>query len=288
MAAKVIDGKAIATQIRAEVADAVRALGARGVTPGLATVLVGDDPASHTYVRAKRRACAQAGIANRDHDLDAGISERELLGLIRDLNHDPLVHGMLVQLPLPDHLDQAAVTAAVDPAKDADGFHPHNLGLLLAGEPRMVPATPAGVRELLLRAGVTIEGAHVVILGRSQIVGRPLAALLSIKGDGGDATVTVCHTRTKDLGDHTRRADILVAAMGRARAVTGDMVAPGSVVVDVGINRTQDGIVGDVDYEGASARASAITPVPGGVGPMTIAMLLRNTVALAESSAPPG
>ncbi|MBA2426115.1 MAG: bifunctional 5,10-methylene-tetrahydrofolate dehydrogenase/5,10-methylene-tetrahydrofolate cyclohydrolase [Actinobacteria bacterium] len=286
MTAQIIDGKAIAAQVRAEVAEEVKALAAEGVAPGLATVLVGDDPASAIYVRSKRKACAEAGITAWDHDIDAAISQEELLALVDSLNSDSSVHGILVQLPLPPHIDEDTVVEAVSPAKDADGFHPFNLGRLLAGTGAVVPATPAGVRELLVRSGVEISGADVVVVGRSNIVGKPLAALLFQKADGANATVTVCHTGTKDLARHTRRAGILVAAIGRARSITRDMVASGAVVIDVGMNRTDAGLAGDVDFEAVREVAAAITPVPGGVGPMTIAMLLKNTVALARAAMP--
>ena len=282
MAAAIIDGKAIAKQVREEVAEQTAALAANGVTPGLATVLVGDDPASHVYVRSKRKACAEVGIKAWDHDLPASTPEQELLDLLDKLNADPQVHGILVQLPLPEHVDEQLVLDRVDPAKDADGFHPYNLGRLLVGERVVAPATPAGIQELLMRSNVETTGAEVVVVGRSNIVGKPLAALMMQKGPGANATVTICHTGTKDLEVHTKRADILVAAIGRAKAITGPMIRPGAVVIDVGINRTDDGLVGDVDYEAAVEIASAITPVPGGVGPMTIAMLLQNTVALAR------
>src|SRR5918992_5361252 len=288
MTARIIDGKAIAADVRAEVARAARSLTESGTQPGLATVLVGDDPASHVYVRAKRKACAQAGIKAWDHDLPAATSQGQLLELLDSLAADAGVHGILVQLPLPLHIDEQVVLDAVPPAKDADGFHPYNFGRLLAGTPDVAPATPAGIQQLLIRSGVRIEGAHVVVVGRSNIVGKPLAALLMQKAPGADATVTVCHTRTMDLEEHTRRADILVVAAGRPRIVTADMVKPGAVVVDVGVNRVADPnrpsgtrLVGDVDFEPVSRIASFITPVPGGVGPMTIAMLLRNTVRAA-------
>ena len=285
MAAAIIDGKAIAKQVREEVAEQTAALAANGVTPGLATVLVGDDPASHVYVRSKRKACAEVGIKAWDHDLPASTPEQDLLDLLDQLNADPKVHGILVQLPLPEHVDEQLVLDRVDPAKDADGFHPYNLGRLLVGERIVAPATPAGIQELLLRSNVETSGAEVVVVGRSNIVGKPLAALMMQKGPGANATVTICHTGTKDLEVHTKRADILVAAIGRAKAITGPMIRPGAVVIDVGINRTDDGLVGDVDYEAAVEIASAITPVPGGVGPMTIAMLLNNTVALTRQAA---
>ncbi len=284
MSAQTIDGKAIAAEVRGEVAARVEALSSQGIVPGLATVLVGDDPASAVYVRAKRKACAQAGIAARDHDIEAGISEAKLLELVDGLNRDPAIHGILVQLPLPGHIDEARVVEAVRPDKDADGFHPANLGRLLSGNPLVVPATPGGIQQLLVRSDVAISGAEVVVVGRSNIVGKPLAALLMQKASGANATVTVCHTGTADIAEHTRRAEILVAAVGRAHAISGDMIAPGAVVIDVGVNRTETGLTGDVDFEAASQIAAAITPVPGGVGPMTIAQLLHNTVDLAYRS----
>ncbi len=284
MSAQTIDGKAIAAQVRAEVADRVAGLKSQGVVPGLATVLVGDDPASAVYVRAKRKACAQAGIAARDHDIDAGISEDELLKLVEGLNRDPAIHGILVQLPLPGHIDESRIVEAVRPDKDADGFHPANLGRLLSGNPLVIPATPGGVQQLLNRSKVVVSGAEVVVVGRSNIVGKPLAALLMQKATGANATVTVCHTGTADIAEHTRRAQILIAAVGRAHAITGDMIAPGAVVIDVGVNRTEAGLTGDVDFAAASEIAAAITPVPGGVGPMTIAQLLHNTADLAYRS----
>jgi len=282
VSATIIDGKAIAAEIRKEIAEETARLAESGVKPGLATVLVGDDPASHVYVRGKRKACAEVGFNSWDNDLPASIPEADLLKLIDDLNNDPKVHGYLVQLPLPEHIDEQKVLDAIDPAKDADGFHPFNLGHLLIGDPVVAPATPLGVKEMLIRSGIDTSGAEVVIVGRSNIVGKPLASLLMQKGSGANATVTVCHTGTKDLEAHTLRADILVAAIGRAHAITGPMIKPGAVVIDVGINRTDDGLVGDVDFEAAREVASAITPVPGGVGPMTIAMLLRNTLELAR------
>ncbi|MBA3628220.1 MAG: bifunctional methylenetetrahydrofolate dehydrogenase/methenyltetrahydrofolate cyclohydrolase [Actinobacteria bacterium] len=284
MSAQTIDGKAIAAEVRGEVAARVEALSSQGIVPGLATVLVGDDPASAVYVRAKRKACAQAGIAARDHDIEAGISEAKLLELVDGLNRDPAIHGILVQLPLPGHIDEARVVEAVRPDKDADGFHPANLGRLLSGNPLVVPATPGGIQQLLVRSDVAISGAEVVVVGRSNIVGKPLAALLMQKASGANATVTVCHTGTADIAEHTRRAEILVAAVGRAHAITGDMIARGAVVIDVGVNRTEAGLTGDVDFEAASQVAAAITPVPGGVGPMTIAQLLHNTVDLTYRS----
>ena len=287
MAAKIIDGKAIAADVRQEVAREAKALADADVVPGLATVLVGDDPASKIYVSAKQKACAEVGIRVSDHPLPASTPQDELLELIRQLNADPTVHGILVQLPLPEHLDEQAVLDLVSPTKDADGLHPCNLGRVLAGDPVVVPATPAGIQELIVRSNIETAGAEVVVIGRSNLVGKPIAALLMQKGPGANATVTLCHTGTRDLELHTKRADILVAAMGRAKTITAPMVKPGVAVIDVGTNRTEDGLVGDVDFEAVSEIASAITPVPGGVGPMTIAMLLKNTVALARRAASP-
>ena len=282
MTAKIIDGKAIAVEVREEVANETKVLADRGIKPGLATVVVGDDPASRIYVASKRKACAQAGINSWDHDLEASTPQDELLELLARLAADDQVHGILVQLPLPGHIDEELVLDAVPPHKDADGFHPYNLGRLLAGNPVVAPATPAGIQELLLRTGVETTGAEVVVVGRSNIVGKPVAAMLMQKRPGGNATVTICHTGTKDLAAHTRRADILIAAIGQLKAITAPMVAPGAVVIDVGMNRTESGLFGDVDFEAVKEVASAITPVPGGVGPMTIAMLLKNVVALAS------
>jgi methylenetetrahydrofolate dehydrogenase (NADP+)/methenyltetrahydrofolate cyclohydrolase len=262
----------------------------KGWTPGLATVLVGQDPASRAYVGMKNRAAAEVGIHSRQIDLPESISESELLGVVEGLNADPSIHGILVQLPLPGQIREARILEAILPEKDVDGFHPVNVGRLSTGDPDVLaPCTPAGVVELLLRAGEDPAGRHVVVVGRSNIVGKPMASLLLRKGRGGDATVTVAHSRTPNLGDMTRLADILVVAVGRAETVTADMVRPGAVVVDVGVNRVDDAsdprgyrLVGDVDEAGVSQVASAITPVPGGVGPMTIAMLLSNTVKAAE------
>jgi methylenetetrahydrofolate dehydrogenase (NADP+) / methenyltetrahydrofolate cyclohydrolase len=285
MTAKIIDGKAIAAEIRKEVAAEVEELTQRGIVPGLATVLVGDDPASKIYVANKRKAMAEVGIKAWDHDLPASTPQDELVDLIRQLNEAEEVHGILVQVPLPEHIDEQLILDLIRPDKDADGFHPYNLGRVLAGNRVVAPATPSGIQELLVRSGVETSGAEVVVVGRSNIVGKPIAAMLFQKGPGANATVTVCHTGTKDLAAHTRRADILIAAIGRAKAITGPMIAPGAVIIDVGINRTEDGLVGDVDFAAALEVASAITPVPGGVGPMTIAMLLKNTVELARRSA---
>lgn len=279
MPARVLDGKAVAAEVRAAVAAEVAELRERyGAPPGLATVLVGDDPASHVYVGNKVRACEEAGIRSLHHEL-ATATERELLDLIAELNSDDAVDGILVQLPLPEGLDQDEVVAALDPAKDVDGLTATSAGLLAQGRPALVPCTPQGVMELLRVAEVEVEGAEAVIVGRSILVGRPLAALMT----NASATVTVCHSRTRDLAGACARADILVAAVGSPEMVRGDWVKPGAAVIDVGINRTEAGLVGDVEFGAAAERAAVITPVPGGVGPMTIAMLLRNTVRAAAA-----
>jgi len=286
MAATLIDGKTISNTIKQEVKGELETLVPKvGRPPGLAVVLVGGDPASATYVRGKRKTCAALGVTSIAHDLDASTDRETLLDLVRSLNEDDAVDGILVQSPLPAHLDESEVVLLIDPAKDVDGFHPVNVGKLLLGVETFVSCTPAGIRELLVRSGVETRGAHVVIVGRSSIVGKPLAALLMQKADGADATVTVCHSRTRDLAAITRTADILVAAIGRPRFVTAEMVRAGAVVIDVGINRVEDAaakrgyrLVGDVDFDAVREVASKITPVPGGVGPMTIAMLMRNTL----------
>jgi methylenetetrahydrofolate dehydrogenase (NADP+)/methenyltetrahydrofolate cyclohydrolase len=283
--AKIIDGKAIAADVRAEVAERVRKL---GIQPGFVDLLIGDDAASATYVRMKNKASAEAGMRAFDEMLPADATTEQALEIIERLNADPDVHGVIVQSPLPPEsaIDIFELQKAISPMKDVDGLHPENQGLLAMGRPRFIPATPAGVVELLRRSGIDPAGKRVVIVGRSSLVGRPLSILLSMKGDGLNATVTLCHTGTKDLALETLRADILVVAAGQAKAITGDMVAPGAVVIDVGTNRGDDGkLVGDVDFDQVSKVASAITPVPGGVGPMTVAMLLRNTVLAAELAA---
>ncbi len=283
MAARILDGKEVAAAVRRQVAaDAARIRQQHGRPPGLAAVLVGDDPASHVYVRNKRRACEKVGIASWLHQLPGTATTADVLALIGRLNRADDVDGILVQLPLPNGIDQRAVIDAIDPAKDVDGFHPHNYGLLAAGRPRFVPCTPLGIQRLLQYYDIPIAGRHVVIVGRSNLVGRPLALLLLRKGEGGDATVTVCHSRTRELARITRAADIVVVAIGRAGFLRADMVSPGAVVIDVGINRFDGRLVGDVAYEEVAAVAGAITPVPGGVGPMTVAMLLANTVMAAE------
>jgi methylenetetrahydrofolate dehydrogenase (NADP+)/methenyltetrahydrofolate cyclohydrolase len=275
VSARRIDGKAIAAAVRGEVAAAVRAAGG-GRPPGLAVVLVGEDPASQVYVRNKEKAAAEVGIATFDHRRDASITQAELLALVEQLNLDERVDGILVQLPLPRHLDATAVLDAIRPDKDVDGFHADNLGRLAQGRPRFVAATPKGCMRLLASAGVALAGKHAVVLGRSNIVGRPMALLLL----NADATVTICHSRTPDLAAEVGRADVVVAAIGRPRFVPGAWIKPGAVVIDVGINRGADGgLCGDVDTDAAASRAAAITPVPGGVGPMTIACLLENTLA---------
>jgi methylenetetrahydrofolate dehydrogenase (NADP+)/methenyltetrahydrofolate cyclohydrolase len=286
VSARILDGTAIARSIRAEVAAEVARLSSTGRKPGLAAVLVGEDPASAVYVRSKGKACEEAGMHSVTLRLPASTTEAELLEVVDRLNADLQIHGILVQLPLPKHIDAEKVLRRIDPAKDVDGFHPLNVGKLVAGDRSAFrPATPYGVQQMLIRSGIETKGAHAVIVGRSNIVGRPMANLLIQQGPGGDATVTVCHSKTRDLPSVTRTADILIAAIGKAEFVTADMVQPGAVVVDVGINRVDDPgqprgyrLVGDVAYEPVSRIASAITPVPGGVGPMTIAMLLQNTL----------
>ena len=293
MPAELIDGVAIARQIRDEVACDVLRLAQRGIVPGLTVVLVGDDPASAVYVRSKGKATEEAGMRSVTIWLPADTAHADLLAHIDTLNADPAVHGILVQMPLPKQIDADAIVRRIRPDKDVDGFHPVNVGKNLIGErDGFVPCTPAGVQELLVRSGVETRGAECVVVGRSNIVGKPMMALMMQNAAGANATVTVCHSATRDLAAHTRRADILIVAAGRPRMVTGDMIQPGAVVIDVGINRVADAstksgyrLVGDVDLESAREVASLITPVPGGVGPMTIALLLRNTVRAAERSA---
>jgi methylenetetrahydrofolate dehydrogenase (NADP+)/methenyltetrahydrofolate cyclohydrolase len=286
--ARIIDGKAIAAEVRAEVAERVRRLAERGVVPGFVDLLIGEEAASATYVRMKNKAAGEAGMRAIDRTIPVTATSEEALAVIRELNADPSVHGVIVQSPLPDEspIDIFDLQRAIAPEKDVDGLHPENQGLLAMGRPRFVPATPAGVVELLRRSGIEVEGRRVIVVGRSTLVGRPLSILLSSKGPGLNATVTICHTGTKDLLQETLRSDIVIVAAGRAGTLTGDMVAPGAVVVDVGTNRGPDGkLVGDVDFDRVSKVAGAITPVPGGVGPMTVAMLLHNTVTAAERAA---
>jgi methylenetetrahydrofolate dehydrogenase (NADP+)/methenyltetrahydrofolate cyclohydrolase len=292
MAAKIIDGKQVAADMRAELKTKVAKLKEDGIVPGLAVVLVGEDPASKSYVTAKERACEDIGIFSDDNRLDADTSQEKLMALVNKLNNDPKINGILVQLPLPKHLNESEVLLAIDPNKDVDGFHPINVGKMVVGEKAFLPCTPHGIIQLLLRNDVKLEGAQVVIVGRSNIVGKPVANMLIQKSATGNATVTVCHTRTKNLAEHTRRADIIIAAAGRPNTVTADMVKDGAVVIDVGVNRVEDAtrkrgyrLVGDVDFEAVKEKASLITPVPGGVGPMTITMLLYNTVESAERAA---
>lgn len=284
MASVLLDGKGTAAAIRSELQrEAADLAASRGVSPGLAVILVGDDPASHVYVRNKERACAEVGIVSRSIRLPGGVTQDRLEGVIRELNLDKAVHGILLQLPLPRGLDAQRCLELIDPRKDVDGFHPENMGRLTLGLPGLRPCTPAGVLELLARYDLSVAGKKAVIVGRSNIVGKPLALMLAQTGPRGDATVTVCHSRTPDIGKETRQADFLFLAVGRPRFATADMVAHGAVVVDVGINRTDTGLVGDADFEGLRGKVSAITPVPGGVGPMTIAQLLRNTVEAYKS-----
>lgn len=277
--ARILDGKALAARIREGLKKEVAKLAAEGRPPGLAVILVGEDPASQVYVRNKQRACAELGIRSWKHHLPADTSQKDLVQLVEGINADPEVHGILVQLPLPAHIQTEAVLDTIDPAKDVDGFHPVNLGLLAAGRPGIIPCTPAGVMELVRESGVEVAGKECVIVGRSNIVGKPLAFLFLHE----HGTVTICHSRTRNLAEVCRRADILVVAVGRAGLVNGEMIKPGAVVIDVGINRTAEGkLTGDVDFASAVQQAGAITPVPGGVGPMTIALLMKNTVAAAR------
>jgi methylenetetrahydrofolate dehydrogenase (NADP+)/methenyltetrahydrofolate cyclohydrolase len=286
VSARIIDGKRISADIRSEVAERVRSLAARGVIPGLAAVLVGDDGPSKIYVGGKQKASAEVGIRSERLDLPQDVSQADLIGEIERLNTDPAVHGILVQLPFPPHIDVTAVHEAIVAEKDVDGLTPVSVGRMVRGEPIFLPCTPLGIVELLVRSGIAIERSEVVILGRGALVGMPLAIMLSQKSKNANATVTLCHTGTRDLAEHSRRAEILVVAVGRPGTVTADMVRPGAAVIDVAVNRLEDGkLVGDVDFAGVSGVAGAITPVPGGVGPMTIAMLLQNTVTAATRAA---
>jgi methylenetetrahydrofolate dehydrogenase (NADP+)/methenyltetrahydrofolate cyclohydrolase len=292
MTAQLIKGAEVAAQIREELKQEIAELKAKhNVVPGLATVLVGADPASQVYVGAKEKTSKELGIYSERHDLSEKTTQQELIALVQKLNKDPKINGILVQLPLPKHLNEEEVLYALDPKKDVDGFHPVNVGKLMIGEPDYIPCTPAGIQQLLIRSGTRIDGAEVVVVGRSNIVGKPIANILLQKKPGANATVTICHTGTRDLAFHTKRADILIVAAGKPKAVTADMVKDGVVVIDVGVNeigKTADGkriLAGDVDFDTVKEKAKAITPVPGGVGPMTITMLMLNTVRAAKIAA---
>jgi methylenetetrahydrofolate dehydrogenase (NADP+)/methenyltetrahydrofolate cyclohydrolase len=283
MTATILDGKAMAELIRGEVAcEAAEFKAKSGVTPCLAAVLVGENPASEVYVRNKQKACEKAGMKSILERHGADMTEKQLLDLIDRLNHDHSVHGILIQLPLPKQINETRVLEAVNPLKDVDAFHPENVGRIVQNRPRFLPCTPSGVQQLLVRHNIPIASQHVVVLGRSDIVGKPMAVMLMQRGPGGDATVTVCHSRTKNLPEILRQADILIVAIGKANFVTADMVKPGATVIDVGINRVETGLVGDVDFASVKEVAGKITPVPGGVGPLTIAMLMRNTLTAAK------
>jgi methylenetetrahydrofolate dehydrogenase (NADP+)/methenyltetrahydrofolate cyclohydrolase len=293
MTAKIIDGKQVAADMRAQLKAEVAELAKKGIVPGLGVILVGDDPASKSYVTAKQKACSEIGIFSEDNRLPENTPQKELLSVIRRLNKDAKIHGILVQLPLPKHIDELEVLLAIDPAKDVDGFNPVNVGKMVTGHKAYLPCTPHGIVQLLIKSGVKIEGANVVIVGRSNIVGKPLANMLIRRDPEGNATVAVCHRRTKNLADFTRRADIVIAAAGCPNIITADMIKEGAVVIDVGMNRVDDPtkktgyrLVGDVDFENVREKASLITPVPGGVGPMTITMLLYNVVDAARQSSP--
>ncbi len=295
MTAEIISGKEVAKKIRAELKEEVAELKEKhGIVPGLATVLVGENPASVSYVTAKNKSCKDLGMNSKQHTLPADTTEEDLLKLVDELNASDEVHGILVQLPLPKHIDENKVLYAIDPDKDVDGFHPVNVGRLVIGEELFPPCTPAGIQELIVRSGTPIEGAEVVVVGRSNIVGKPISIMLLQKKTGANATVTVCHTRTKDMAAHTKRADVLIVAAGKPKALTAEMVKPGATVIDVGVNRVGEKpskkdpnrmvaiLEGDVDFEAVKEVAAKITPVPGGVGPMTITMLLKNTVRAAK------
>ncbi len=285
MSARILDGKAVAAQIRSEVAERVRALAETGITPGLAAVLVGDDQASRIYVGQKHKACADVGIRSEQVDLPNYVTEHELMATLRRLNRDPEIHGILLQLPLPDHLGELEMQRAIAPEKDVDGLHPWNIGMMLRQGPCFLPATPYGIVELLLRSEIPIEGAEVTIVGFGELVGAPLSVMLGQNSIRGNATVTSTHIRTRDLRKATLNADILVVAAGVPHLITGDMIKPGATVIDVGVHRTADGLIGDVVFDEAVEVAGAITPVPGGVGPMTVSMLMVNTVQAAEAQA---
>jgi len=294
MSAKIIDGKQVAQEMRAEIKTEVEKLAAEGIIPGLVTILVGEDPASKSYVTAKQKTSKELGFYSCQDTQSADITEDALLALVDKYNRDPKIHGILVQLPLPKHIDETKVLLAIDPDKDVDGFHPINVGKLMIGEANFLPCTPAGIQQLLIRSGTKMEGAEVVVVGRSNIVGKPIANILLQKQNGANATVTICHTRTKDMAAHTKRADVLIVAAGIPNAVTADMVKDGAVVIDVGVNRVGEKpskktpgkmvaiLEGDVDFDAVKEKASAITPVPGGVGPMTITMLMYNTLKSAK------
>jgi len=288
---RLISGNEVSSSIYGELRERISSLRSKGVVPGLAVVLVGEDPASQVYVRMKGKKCEELGMHSVTIVLPADTNEADLLKKVDELNNDPKIHGFLVQLPLPKHINEDKVIDAIDPRKDVDGFHPHNVGKMLIGDPLFLPATPAGVQQMLMRSDIETAGKHVVIVGRSNIVGKPMAAMLVQKGKGADSTVTVVHSRTKDLAEHTKRADILIVAIGKARFITKDMVKEGAAVIDVGTNRINDPasekgsrLVGDVDFDNVKEKTSAITPVPGGVGPMTICMLMANAVTAAEMS----
>jgi methylenetetrahydrofolate dehydrogenase (NADP+) / methenyltetrahydrofolate cyclohydrolase len=292
MPAKIISGTEVAKQIREEIKQEVADLKTRhNLVPGLATILLGDDPASKSYIAGKEKAAIALGIYSERIDLPAATTEEQLLALIKRLNGDPKIHGILVQVPLPKHVDETKVLYAIDPQKDADGFHPVNLGKLMIGDPDFIPCTPYGIQQLLVRSGIQVDGAEVVIVGRSNLVGKPIANILLQKKAGANATVTICHTGTRDIKAHTLKADILIVAAGKPNSVTVDMVKEGAVVIDVGVNRVgktaegKDILVGDVDFDKIKDKASFITPVPGGVGPMTITMLMANTVKAAKLAA---
>ena len=292
MTAKLIKGAEVAAEIREELKKEIAELKSKhNVVPGLVTVLVGADPASQVYVGAKEKTSKELGIYSERYDLPEKTTQKELIALIDKLNKDPKINGILVQLPLPKHLNEEEVLYAIDPRKDVDGFHPVNVGKLMIGEPDYMPCTPAGIQQLLIRSGTQIEGAEVVVVGRSNIVGKPIANILLQKAPGANATVTICHTKTRDMAFHTKRADILIVAAGKPKYITADMVKEGVVVIDVGVNeigKTADGkriLAGDVDFETVKEKAAAITPVPGGVGPMTITMLMMNTVRAAKKAA---
>ncbi len=283
MTATLIKGSEISKQIKEELKQEVARLKEKhNLVPGLATILVGEDEASKVYVGQKEKTCKELGIYSERINLPGNTTEAELLALVEKLNKDSRIHGILVQLPLPKHINETNVLYAIDPKKDVDGFHPVNVGKLMLGEPDFIPCTPHGIQELLIRSGVKTDGAEAVVVGRSNIVGKPIANMLLQKKKGANATVTICHTGTKDLASHTKRADILIVAAGKPKTITADMVKEGVVVIDVGVNRLETGLVGDVDFETVKEKAKAITPVPGGVGPMTIAMLMHNTVQAAK------